>query len=33
VEVDGQGHPASVTWQRRELVREMVHRRRMDDSS
>jgi hypothetical protein len=31
VEVDGQGRPAALTWQRRELVREVVNRWRVDD--
>jgi hypothetical protein len=33
VEVDEHGHPASVSWQRREPEREVVHRWRMDDDS
>ncbi|MBA2364578.1 MAG: hypothetical protein H0V86_13705 [Chloroflexia bacterium] len=31
VEVDDQGRPATVTWQRREPVREVVNRWRVDD--
>jgi hypothetical protein len=31
VEVDSQGRPAAVTWQRRELVREVVNQWRVDD--
>jgi hypothetical protein len=31
VEVDNQGRPAAVTWQRREPVREVVNRWRVDD--
>ena len=31
VEVDHQGRPAAVTWQRREPVREVVNRWRVDD--
>ena len=31
MEVDNQGRPAALTWQRRELVRQVVNRWRVDD--
>ena len=32
VETDDQGRPAALTWQRREAVREVVNRWRVDDA-